>query len=96
MDIIDHKKLGLLVRLDPTKARRMVLAAYKQCDGVELSAAKLIGCGINTLKRWRAALGIEVELKAMREAATAKRPVLDVRKLSPAQKAELRAQLARA
>lgn len=93
MDNIDHTKLGLLVRLDPTKARRYVLDAYKRCEGVELAAAKLIGCGINTLKRWRAALTIEKELLAIREAAAAKRPVVDVSKLSPAQQAALQAQL---
>ena len=48
-------KLGLLVRLNPAAAAKMIVAAYVR-TGSEVAAAKSLGCGLTSIKRWTASL----------------------------------------
>lgn len=67
--------VGLLVRLDPKKAVRLIEAAYRDA-GSEAGAARRLGCGRTSLQRWVRAL---VEGGFMEAAPVARMPGRDAR-----------------
>jgi hypothetical protein len=60
--------LGLLIQLDPARARRELLRVLQRHDGKPVHAARALGVGHTTLKRWIVSLDLRAELEQMRAA----------------------------
>lgn len=50
-----ENKIGLMVRLEPTRAARRIAAAWSKA-GTETGTALALGCGRRSLQRWVRAL----------------------------------------
>lgn len=66
--------LSLLVRLDPKRAAKVILAEYQRTGGNTMRTARALGVGRTTLKRWLGVLenrgaAVQEELDAIRVGA---------------------------
>lgn len=64
-----HCELGLLIRLDPKRARTKLLKSFKRFDGKLDPTAQSFGVHRATLKRWMHALELHEDVAAIREQA---------------------------
>lgn len=63
---------GSLVRHSPEEAADILIETYREAAGNQCEAARRLGCGLSSLKRWTARLdaegfGVTEELMKMRE-----------------------------
>ena len=56
-------EINALISIDPTKAKKTILAALKKAKMHKEDAAKLLGCNYVTLLRWISRLDMEAEIE---------------------------------
>jgi len=61
--------LGVLVRVDPSRARRALVIAYKGTHGNASAVARMLGVDHRTLHRWVARLNMADDVARVRGAA---------------------------
>ncbi len=60
-----HNTTGLLVRLDPKRAKGLILDAFRRAKAHHGDAAKLLDCSSSTLNSWMRTLGLGDEMDRM-------------------------------
>lgn len=61
------QQVGALVRIDPSKAKSMILKALRSARGVVASAAKELSVGERSLFRWIETLDLTAEVQAIKQ-----------------------------